>query len=226
MGPTGEAYAACRERIGGLVRELDDREAGVRVPACPEWSVHDVLAHVAGVVDDALAGRLDGVATDPWTAAQVEARRDKPVAVIVKEWDAAAAAFEPLLDPIGDPGRQAVADLVTHEHDIRGALRAPGARDSDAVDVGLSFLAPTLVQSAASHGVALQVRDSRTGALLAGAEDASVTLRSEPFELLRAMTGRRSVEQLRSLSWSGDVDAVIPAFTFGPFTPAASPIDE
>lgn len=59
-----------------------------------------------------------------------------------------------------------------------------------------------------------------------GAEDAPFTLTASPFELVRALTGRRSIEQLAEMKWEGDCSAVIPAFTYGPFTPAASPIEE
>ena len=38
------------------------------VPATPEWRAHDVLAHLVGVTDDVVNGRLDGIATDAWTA--------------------------------------------------------------------------------------------------------------------------------------------------------------
>src|SRR3954462_336182 len=100
------------------------------VPTCPRWSVHDVVAHLTGVVSDALDGRLDGVATDPWTAAQVDARRDHSVRDMLAEWNTRAPAFEELLDGMGEPGRQAVGDAVTHEHDIRAALRVPAARES------------------------------------------------------------------------------------------------
>lgn len=149
-GEVGAAYASCRGRIGELVRAAGDGKAKASVvPACPEWSVHDVVAHVAGVVADALAGRLDGVATDPWTAAQVDARRDRSVDEVLEEWETGAPTFEGLLDAIGDPGRQAVLDVVTHEHDIRGALGAAGARDSDAVRIGLGFVAPRFIEAAA-----------------------------------------------------------------------------
>ena len=36
-----------------------------------EWTVKDVVAHLCGACEDILAGRLEGVATDPWTEAQV-----------------------------------------------------------------------------------------------------------------------------------------------------------
>lgn len=231
MGEVAAAYAGCRERVGGLIRAVGS-DAAARVPACPEWSVHDVVAHLAGVVDDALAGRLDGVATDAWTAAQVEARRDVDTLAIIEEWDDKAPQFEAFLDAIGDPGRQAVADAVTHEHDIRGALGLPGEQDSDAVHIGLGFLAGMLVQSALSNGGLRLVVRATDGATYGGVDGGAdpdagdATVAGTAFELIRAIAGRRSESQLRSLDWSGDVDRAISAFTFGPFRPAAQPIAE
>lgn len=224
MGEVEAAYTGCRERITALTRGLDPESSAAPVPTCPDWTVHDVVAHVAGVVDDALAGRLDGVATDPWTAAQVDARRGRPVDEILAEWEAVAPAFAGLLDDIGDTGRQAVADVVTHEHDIRTALAVPGARDSDAVHVAVGWVAPLFVGVVAEHGITLRVAagDGRSW----GDAGAGVTLNGEPFELLRAMTGRRSTDQLRKMQWDGDAEAVLPAFTFGPFRPARQPIPE
>ena len=224
MGEVARAYAGCRQRIRELVERLDPAQASTTVPACPAWSVHDVVAHVSGVVDDALAGRLDGVATDPWTAAQVDARRGRAINDLLDEWDEQAPRFEELLDVIGDPGRQAVGDVVTHEHDLRGALGVPGARDSDALHIGFAFLVPRAVEVATKGGVALQVR--ATGGDVFGAAAPEVTLVADEFELARAFTGRRSVDQLRALNWEGDVERAITAFTWGPFRPSAIAIDE
>ena len=230
-GEVGAAYASCRGRIGELVRAAEAGGSHVKatvVLACPEWSVHDVVAHLAGVVADALAGNLDGVATDPWTAAQVEARRDRPVTEVLGEWDESAPTFEGVLDAVGDPGRQAVLDIVTHEHDIRSALRAPGARDSDAVHIGLGFIGPRFVEAAAQeHGLSVRIVADDVDGTSFGAADAPFTLTASPFELVRALTGRRSADQLRAMKWDGDCsDDMIGAFTYGPFTPAASPIEE
>src|SRR3954466_6004242 len=115
MGEVADAYAGCRQRIGDLTRDLDEAHAASTVPTCPKWSVHDVIAHVSGVVDDVLAGRLDGIASEPWTTAQVDARRARSIVEMLAEWDAAAPLFEGMLDEIGTRGRQAVADVVTHE---------------------------------------------------------------------------------------------------------------
>ena len=225
LGPVGTAYASTRHRISDLVADPATGDAARTVPCCPAWSVHDVVAHLAGVVDDVLAGRLDGVATDPWTAAQVELRRGRPLAEVVDEWNALAPQFEQFLDYVGPPGAQAVADIVTHEHDIRQALGSPGARGSDALAIGLDFIAPGLRESARQRGIAppgLRTPDGR--AWLEPGDGASVT--ATAFELVRASTGRRSVAQLRALDWQGDVEAVLPAFTFGPFVPAALDIVE
>ncbi len=222
MGEVGEAYAGTRQRIGALVAGLDGEGEATVVPTCPDWTVHDVVAHVAGVVDDALNGRLDGVATDPWTAAQVEARRGVPVAAIVEEWHTNAPAFEGLLDAIGDPGRQAVLDVLTHEHDLRLALGALGGRDADGVRVGFDFLGRMFVAAAGATGH--DVRVTTTEGDDYGAAGAPVVLHGSRFELMRAMTGRRSEDQLRALAWTGE--PVLDVFTFGPFRPAAAPVEE
>ena len=216
------AYAGCRERIISLLHDQPDDCAPV--PTCPAWTVHDVVAHLAGAVDDVLAGRLDGLASDEWTAAQVDARRDKPLPWIIFEWVANAPRFEPILDVVGDAGQQGVADIVSHEHDIRLALGAPGARDSDGVRIALGWVARRVIASARDHGVGMRVVS--TSGLDLGERDADATLIADDFELLRAMTGRRSLEQLREMKWEGDVERALPAFTWFPLKPAETAIVE
>lgn len=225
MGEVADAYAGCRRRINELVGSVDYDPASVEVPTCPEWSVKDVVAHLTGVVDDALAGRLDGVATDPWTAAQVTARRDTAVSDILDEWNEKAPSFEELLDAIGDPGRQAVFDTVTHEHDIRTALGAEGARDSDAIGIAIGFAARWFVATAEDQGVALAVQ-SEDGPVFGDPSTAVAVLTGTSFELMRAISGRRSIDQVRAMNWTGEKDAALPCFTWGPFSPADSPIAE
>jgi hypothetical protein len=40
------------------------------------------------------------------------------------------------------------------------------------------------------------------------------------------VTGRRSLEQIRSTRWSGDCEPAFAAFDFGPFAPSSISIDE
>src|SRR6266568_3966318 len=122
MREVATAYRGCRERITELAHGIDERRARTAVPACPEWTVHDVIAHLSGTLADAVAGRLEGAGIDERTAEQVVARRRLPLTEVLKEWNEHALVVEPLMDSAGDIARQGVADVVSHEHDIRGAL--------------------------------------------------------------------------------------------------------
>ena len=71
-----------------LVDGLSETDLQTTVPACPLWSVHDLVAHLCGTAEAATHGAFfdgaaeawadDGLAElrEAWTAAQVEARRD------------------------------------------------------------------------------------------------------------------------------------------------------
>jgi hypothetical protein len=64
-------------------------------------------------------------------------------------------------------------------------------------------------------------------ALLAGtrparpARAAVASLVAEPFELFRAVSGRRSEAQISRLDWNTDPAPYLPIFTRGPFRPPA-----
>lgn len=240
----GATYAETRERVNKLLADVSEDDARKQVPACPDWTVHDVVAHLAGGCADILAGNLDGVATDAWTAAQVDARRDQSLAELLDEWNDVGPQVEAFADAFpGRAGEQWLADQTTHEHDIRGALGAPGARDSDGLAVGLNFLVTAgLASSFVSRGlgpvrieadsdswvVGASEPGGDVGELLSSAimggdtPDASgepvATLRTSRFELFRAGTGRRSRDQIAGFDWSVDPGPFVDAFEYGPFT--------
>jgi uncharacterized protein (TIGR03083 family) len=198
-------YRTARLRITELVLSLDDDELARAVPACPGWTVHDVVSHITGVADDALNGRMDGVATDPWTAAQVLRGRGMATVDLLERWTEQAAVFESFPLP-----PQAVIDLTTHEQDIRGAVDQPGARDTDEIHFAFELLA----QRAVEEVPGLRVEADGTAF---GPDDATSTLRGDRYELYRAMMGRRSPAQLRALDWGGEPPAAIEAVAvFGP----------
>lgn len=217
MNELGTVYAACRERITEIVGPLGTKATQVVVPTCPEWSVHDLVAHVVGSADDVTAGRLKGAPGEAWTATQVDVRRGRPTEELLAEWESLSPAMEQMINEGVHRGpihfrleEAATSDAVSHEHDIRGALGLPGARDSQAVPVGIAFYAYNRIEAAAAHGVSLRV--CVTDGTEFGDADAAVTVIGEPWELLRALAGRRNAAQLRKLSWLGDADAVIPLF--------------
>ena len=248
MHGIGAAYAEGRERLSALVVGLSDEEAATTVPGCPEWSVADVIAHLAGVCADVVAGNIEGVATDPWTDAQVKARRGRPIADIVAEWSEVGPQVEAFADHFpGRTGEQIILDLTSHEHDVRGALGRPGARESTGVDIAVNLLVTLgLHASVTSRELApLEVRsgDRRwvvgtggasideeaagaamyTGAPLPEPGEPAGSVQVDGFELFRALTGRRSADQIRQWDWSVDAEPYVAAFQWGPFT--TSPAD-
>jgi uncharacterized protein (TIGR03083 family) len=136
-----EAYRDLRRRMIELLRETPPQLGASPVPHCPAWSVRDVAAHLVGVPEDILAGRMEGVTTEAWTQAQVDRHLDQSLADLADIWANQIESFDAVLPHIPAPvNSQMVMDAVTHEHDIRHALGKAGARDSSAVRVGLGWL--------------------------------------------------------------------------------------
>src|SRR5947207_9472413 len=119
----GEHYEQARQRITALVDDLTDEEWNTPVPACPGWRVRDVVAHLATSAEDALAGRLTGIPDDETTGEQVQRRLDDDPRELLSILAREAPPFEELLDAF--KVWPAAIDIVTHEHDIRGALVRP-----------------------------------------------------------------------------------------------------
>jgi uncharacterized protein (TIGR03083 family) len=198
-----DAYRGVRTRVTELVLAATPEQCAAVAPATPEWRVHDVVAHLVGVPADILAGRLEGVTTDAWTEAQVAPRRDLPTSALLDEWAECSAQVEPMIPSFGTVAGQMVGDAVTHEHDIRDALGAPGARDSDAVHIGSHWMAHNMgaFHRNAGHGT-LRVETNLWSETF-GDGPADATLRADAFELLRAATGRRSTVQILAFEWDG-----------------------
>jgi uncharacterized protein (TIGR03083 family) len=197
-------YGKLRARVRDVLAASDAAALDLRAPATPEWRVRDVLAHLVGVVDDVRNGRLYGVATDPWTDAQVNARKDCTVAEMLDEWDELSPAFEAGLAqlPMSITG-QALFDAVTHEHDIRHALGQPGARDNQAV----SYVFDWMVYSRTAAGRPALRFHTGNAVTVAGVGDPIATVKGSRFELLRATTGRRSASEIEALEWEPRTDA-------------------
>ena len=195
------AYRQLQGRVHDVVERVDEGRLVAQCPATPQWTAREVLAHIVGVTDDVVNGRLDGVASDAWTQAQVDARADAGASALLDEWDKNLDAFLALLDAAPDEiAGQAIFDAVTHEHDLRHALQAPGARDSDAVAIGWSWLV-----AARTRGAAPALRYiTEAGEMTGGAGDVVATVEAPRFELLRATAGRRSRSEVAAYRWAPD----------------------
>ena len=221
MGTT-DLYRANRLSFVALGRTLNPAAAARTVPATPEWTVQDNFAHMAGVAADLLAGRLDGVATDPWTEVQVLARRGRSLDEVLDEWDELGPQVEAALAPMDDHvDPRLVIDMWTHEQDVRGLLGRPGG-DADSLPWIVDRVLPGWVARAGAAGLPpLRVR---AGAAAAGPEDAPVRLDLDPFDAARTVVGRRSVAQIRAFDWQGTADPADYVGALVVFTPAADDV--
>jgi uncharacterized protein (TIGR03083 family) len=192
----GAAYRSARERITTLVAEADP---AVVVPATPEWNVHDVVAHLAGIVEDVRTGNMQGVTTDPWTAAQVERGRSKSVAQLLAEWTEGAPMIEGFLSsPAGASAARAVYDVHTHEADLCHALGVPATLPADVVEWSAAGLLADFHAAAEAAGLP------------------AVTVDVSPFEALRGRLGRRTEAEVCAYGWSADPQPYLDSwFVFG-----------
>jgi len=181
------------------------------VQACPGWRVRDVLAHLSGTVDDALAGRLTGPPSEEVTAEQVVRHRSTGTDELLSSWTASAPAFEEVIS--GLEVWPAALDVLSHEHDVRHALDRPGGRDDPltplAADMLLRRLDGEVALAAVVDGDPVDVEGPGP----------TLGLRTTAFEVVRAALGRRSMAQVRRLDWTGDPTPVLASFfIFGPAT--------
>lgn len=200
--PNGEVYRGIREDLTTILRVDPLGVQDLPVPACPAWRVRDVIAHLAGVVDDVLRGNLEGVTSDAWTAAQVDARRGRSLLDHLDEWERSAPAFEAAatgLGPALDP--RALLDTWTHQHDLRAALGLSPADDP----VGLHHTAITLVRMCEARMDAGRIPPFRIVLDGTPCSERAVTaaVHTTAFEWARAVVGRRSRAQAVAWRWEG-----------------------
>jgi uncharacterized protein (TIGR03083 family) len=153
MSDTTSLLAAL-ERVhagfGELLAGLAPDQWATTVPACPEWSVADLVAHVTDgerVALESLRGEQPpGLPPDDvhaWTRAGVDARRGTDRETLLADWEAASDALrwqfaalegdewrERAVWVFGPVGRRALAQLRmqetwVHGRDIAGAVGRP-----------------------------------------------------------------------------------------------------
>lgn len=192
----GAAYRAARLRIAELV---SDDVGELAVAATPEWNLHDVVAHVTGIVDDATSGNMDGAPGDAWTAAQVLRGQGRTVAEMVSVWHEKAPLVEMTLSsPDGASRANAVFDIHTHECDLLTALGRPITVPTDV----LAWIAGSFRESFA--------------ATVAEAGLPRVAVELSDVELFRSRLGRRTADEVRAYGWSTDPEPYLEHwFVFG-----------
>lgn len=199
-------YCDARNRFITLIRGLPEAMLERWVPACPQWSVLNIVAHVAGASADFVASNFPAPGTpfECWTAIQVHKRTELPLEELLAEWDELTPTIVALLSQGKVPEGPLINDLATHEQDVRGALGIPGGRDAP----GYAFARDRFLLRLGDR-----VREAQLPALalhtgawdhVAGAGDSVVSVTAPAFELERALAGRRSRNQIEHFEWEGD----------------------
>ncbi|MEN9643753.1 MAG: hypothetical protein RL238_422 [Actinomycetota bacterium] len=190
----GILYRSSRDRVIELVTAPGVDEH-VAVPATPEWTIHDVIAHLSGVGDDATSGNMAGAPGDAWTAAQVARGKDRSMAELLDAWGRTGPMMDVFFSsPDGAAMAPGVFDVHTHEADLRHALGLP-------VDVPADFLA----------WAAELFRGGFAGAV-AEAGLPPVAVEASDFEWFRGRLGRRTVDEVSAYGWSADPGPYLDAF--------------
>lgn len=207
--PTGDDiarhYRAAHERLASFAFGLSAEQADTSVPGTPGWSVHDVLAHLAAIPTDGLAGRISGVPSDEQTATQVAERKDRDIAQLLDEWSPNVPAMCDGAQAGLVPPNLAV-DVLTHEQDIRGALGAPPALSAEELRFCTNLYAFGCGYGLKQAGVpplAISATDTDF-AFTAGVGEPAASVRAAEFEFFRAFAGRRSRRQVEAYDWDGD----------------------
>jgi uncharacterized protein (TIGR03083 family) len=218
-GPTpddiADRYGDARTRVVGLLAGISDEQSGLNVPGTPKWAVSELVSHMVGGPVDFLAGNIEGVGSEAWTQAQVEARRGRSISMLVEEWDGAFSDLDAAIR-LGNVPAPVTFDVITHEQDLRGALGRERTPDPLAVRFVTGGFAARVERVVATEGLApLEFRDPDGGwrSGTAGGVSAAAT----EFEWFRALTGRRSNRQVCAFAWSGDPAAYLDLLCpFGP----------
>lgn len=204
LEPLGQHYAVVRRRLGALVDGMTPTEVSMPVPACPGWSVHDVIAHLVGVVEDAMAGRLTAPPDETQTDEQVTRHRGDDTRQLVTAWHEMAPAFEEAVTALQIV--PALIDVMSHELDVLAAFGRPAPPAGEALDLVATWLAPdTLPVTVIVDGRPL------------GGPERPCALRTTSLGFLRFRLGRCSRNQALALDWTRDPSPVLDdLFVFGP----------
>jgi uncharacterized protein (TIGR03083 family) len=205
-----------RESIGRIMALVNNQNVHLPVPACPGWAVRDVIAHLCGGLRDISKGDVEHAGEDEWTAKQVADYAHRSVTDIAGEWHLRAntspSAFQQY-------GQVMMADIITHEFDIRGAIGNTGGRDLPAVRSAALFYLNALDYVFTEDSIPPLRILTEDKALDLGKGEPQTTVEMGWWEAMRLTSGRRSREQVRALAWSRDPDPWLDhdhLFIFGP----------
>ena len=190
MTDWGEVYRANVNAVSALAGSLEPEDLTRRVPATPDWTVHDVLAHLAGSPADVLAGRMDDAPSDAWTARHVAERAACSAEELVAELQGSVGDLIATLE--GNDSPAIVWNCAVHHADLHEAL-GKGAPPEQMWRPVLEAIAPRMLGESAEA--------------VEGVPD---------YELFRAIFSRRSRTQMTGWGTTLDPATLDGLCIFGP----------
>ncbi len=210
-----------RQSQGRILSLVNNSNADMPVHACPGWTVRDTVAHLLGTLKDLIAGKIEESASDDWSANHIEQAKDRSLSDLTAEWHVRSNTTPGIFERYG---ALLVADLVTHEFDIKHAVGNTQGRDLQVARTVALFYLNALDQAWREDGVPpLRVLTENTS-LDIGGENPEISVEMGWWEIGRVISGRRSIDQVKALAWSGDPEPWLDhLFVFGP---RDTPLDE
>ena len=115
-----QLYRECNSGAIALVESLTPEQLDARVPATPDWSLHQLAAHLAGEASDAVTGRMDGAPSPAWTARHVAEREGRTAGELAAEMRETEAAV--IVAMAGNERPALIWDRSVHLADLYEAL--------------------------------------------------------------------------------------------------------
>lgn len=203
-------YQKSRGRMIELLQSSGVDPERTTVAACPAWSVHDLFSHVTGIAVDLSAGRPPAGDSQEWVDRQVAERRSRRLSDVLEEWHGVGSDFESMIASSPKAMWGLVYDLVVHEFDLRQAAGDREGRDADfallAAELGLNLVKNDL-RKAGLGAVAVEMAGE---VIVVGEGEVQLTLRTNPFECLRLLGSRRTMDEVRKADFEGDLDRYFP----------------
>jgi mycothiol maleylpyruvate isomerase-like protein len=231
------AFREIRQALSDDLSAATPEQWASRIPTRPQWDVKDTLAMLAGFAHALIEGRWTEDYSDSWADHEildglhqtldllVRERRHRSGPEILAEWEGIAARLERMMNgdvpfPEGTHpfvGWSYLWAVVQNSHNIWATLGIVKARDFEATILCLESAVIWLdMRLQATSRPALRLRAGTTEWVVGDGTPAA-TVSAPPFELFRALSGRRSLDQIRAFHWEGDAAQFLDVFS--PFDP-------
>ncbi len=204
-------YFDIRDRVAGTAAMLTDEQLTQVVPACPEWSVQGLVTHLVSMPMAILAGDIPeavmaGGDPNPWLAELVETNVDRPILELLRWWASDDEALGALLANAG----LLLADLMTHEGDLHGALGSSAHRNVPELDSQIDAALAGVAKDIEAAGLPPVAVANGADVRRSGDGEPGWTIRAGFWEAHRALNSRRTRDELLAIDHEGD-----PARYFG-----------